>query len=68
MPTHTTRQPQNITDVFKELRILTHYLRITLCIARTWKIAVLLIARNFKNCVTHACVRTQDLKAFCFTE
>ena len=25
MPTHTTRQPQNITGVFKELRILTHY-------------------------------------------
>ena len=25
MPTHTTRQPQNITGVFKELRILTHH-------------------------------------------
>ena len=31
-------------------------------------ITIILIAGIFKNCVTHACVRTQDLKAFCFTE
>ena len=29
---------------------------------------LLLIARTLKNFVTHAYVRTQDLKAFCFTE
>ena len=37
-------------------------------VANQGAVRILLIARIFKNCVTHASVRTQDFKTFCFTE